>query len=146
MAKRIELDADSVAEIGLMFLDGDCLEEILLDKYGHTDYDFDNFNACKKWVMRIERLNPKLGLTAVLWQLRPDNNDFAVPVVAGKAMPLSGFRGTFTETELRAALNGTPAIRENGESYCHFYPVKNSDAEIVGALELIEGKRPHVDI
>jgi hypothetical protein len=61
-------------------------------------------------------------------------------------MPLSGYRGVYAEPELLAALNGTAAQRDNGESVSHFYPVRNSDAEIVGALELLEGNWPHVDI
>ena len=88
MASYLELDFDSVARIGLMFLDGDALEDILLDRYGHPDYDFDNFNSCKITLLKLERMNPSLGLTAILWQLRPDNEEMAVPVAAGAALPL----------------------------------------------------------
>ena len=38
-----ELDIDSVARIGLMYLDGDQFETVLLDRFDHTDYDFDRF-------------------------------------------------------------------------------------------------------
>lgn len=148
MATYLELDADSVARIGLMFLDGDSLEEILLDRYGHPDYDFDNFNRCKIALMKLERMNPTLGLTAVLWQLRPDNEELATPVAAGSALPLEGYRPCPASEALKQALAGEfgVAAARSGTCTSHYYPVRNSDGEIVGALELLEGLRPHIDI
>jgi hypothetical protein len=142
-----DLDIDSVARIGLLFLDGDSLEEVLLDRYGHPDYDFDKFNNCKRIIMKIERMNPTLGLTAILWQKRPDNDRIVVPVVTGNALPLTGFRSTESSPAMEAAFTGRIASakrQEGGTSY--YYPVKNSDAEIVGILELLSGDRPNVDI
>ena len=148
MASYLELDIDSVAKIGLMFLDGDALEEILLDRYGHPDYDFDKFNSCKITLLRLERMNPTLGLTAILWQLRPDNGEMAVPVAAGTALPLEGYRPCPVSPALRKALDGEfgAAAHRSESCWSHYYPVRNSDGEIVGALELLEGLRPHVDI
>ena len=148
MASYLDLDIDSVAKLGLMFLDGDALEEILLDRYGHPDYDFDKFNSCKITLLRLERMNPTLGLTAILWQLRPDNGEMAVPVAAGTALPLEGYRPCPVSPALRKALDGEfgAAARRSESCWSHYYPVRNSDGEIVGALELLEGLRPHVDI
>ena len=139
MAKRTDLDFDSIAAIGLMFLDGDCVEEILLDKYGHVDYDFDKFNHCKKVLMKIERINPELGIHAYLWQKRPDNAGLRVPIVAASTVPFEGSHnmspiGKETEAAFGGTF-GTIATKANG-TQAHYYPVKNSDAEIVGILEL----------
>ena len=110
MASYLDLDTDSVAKIGLMFLDGDCLEDILLDRYGHPDYDFDNFNTCKIVLLKLERMNPNLGLTAVLWQLRPDNEEIAVPVAAGTALPLEGYRPCPVSGAVRRAFSGESGV------------------------------------
>lgn len=148
MASYLDLDIDSVAKIGLMFLDGDCLEDILLDRYGHPDYDFDNFNACKIVLLKLERINPNLGLTAVLWQLRPDNAEIAVPVAAGTALPLEGYRPCPVSDAVRRAFGGESGVTAYRSDSCtsHYYPVRNSDGEIVGVLELLAGVRPRVDI
>ncbi|MDR1440489.1 MAG: hypothetical protein LBJ10_11010 [Clostridiales bacterium] len=143
----MDLDIDSVAHIGLLFLDGDSLEGALLDKYGHTDYDFDKFNACKKSIMKIERMNPSLKLTAALWQKRPDNASMAVPVVAGRALPSEGFAPSPVSPEMEAAFSGCSSWAERGTGGAsHYYPVKNSDAEIVGVLELLAGNLNDADI
>lgn len=148
MAGCCDLDIDSVARIGLLYLDGDALEEVLLDRYGHPDYDFDKFNTCKIALMKLERINPQLGLTAVLWQLRPDDDSLAVPVVAGNALPLEGYRPAPVSPALRAALDGEFGSRTVRTETCcsHYYPVRNSDGEICGALELLAGPRPKIDI
>lgn len=143
-----ELDIDSIARIGLLFLNGDSLEEILLDKYGHVDYDFDNFNDCKKTIMRIERINPQAALCAVLWQLRPDNAEMAVPVVASASLPLEGWQTCPVPQGVAGVLQGenTVVVERENKIVSHYYPVKNSDAEPVGVLELISGNRVKVDI
>ncbi len=148
MASCWDLDIDSVARIGLLFLDGDALEEVLLDRYGHPDYDFDRFNSCKIALMKLERINPRLGLTAVLWQLRPDDDSLVVPVVAGNALPLEGYRPSPVSPALRAALEGEFGSSAARSATCcsHYYPVRNSDGEICGALELLAGPRPKIDI
>lgn len=148
MASCTELDAGSVARIGLMFLDGDSLEEILLDKYGHPDYDFDRFNACKIALLKIERINPALQVYAILWQRRPDNPMLAVPVVAGSALPVEGYQPARISPALQAALQGEfGTLTQRGEGCCsRYYPVYNSDGEPVGALELLLGARRKNDI
>ena len=148
MATLLDLDVDSVARAGLIFLDGDSLEDILLDAYGHTDYNFDLFNNCKITIMKIERINPGLKLTAFLWQARPDNPRMAVPVVAGNALPLTGYGAVEISPALAAALDGTfgTTAQYPSGARSHYYPVRNSDGEIAGALELLAGNQTVVDI
>jgi len=139
MAKLKDLDIDSIAEIGLMFLNGDEFEEVLLDKYGHVDYDFDKFNHCKKVLMKLERVNRAAKIKAYLWQKRPDNLGMRVPLVAGSTIPSEGSHGNVPIEEATgrafAGEFGTMATKANGHK-AWYYPVKNSDAEIVGILEL----------
>ena len=147
MASYLELDAESVGKIALLFIEGDRLENVLLDKLGHTDYDFDNFNALKKALMKAERINPFLDLTAMLWQLRPDNPDVALPLVCGNALPIEGWQATCPNEALRAAFDhGIYGIKNRGKCCSHYFPVKNSDGQIVGVLELLQGKRQKGDI
>lgn len=148
MATYRELDADSIARIGLMFIDGDALENVLLDKVGHTDYNFDQFNLCKIPLMKVERINPDLDVTAVLWQYRVDNHDFALPVVCGKALPFEGWQGTPVLPEMRKAFGGEFGAVKTRSAVCnsHYYPVYNSDHEVTGVLELIVGTKVAVDI
>jgi hypothetical protein len=148
MANYMELDADSIAKIGLMFLDGDSLEDVLLDKVGHTDYNFDKFNICKITLMKIERINPSLDIAGVIWQRRVDNPDIAIPVIAGKSLPYEGWQRTYVTDEMRRGFEGefgTVKTRPAGAS-SHYYPIRNSDYEIVGVLELIAGSREQHDI
>jgi hypothetical protein len=147
MASCLELVAADVGCIALLFIDGDRLENVLLDKFGHTDYDFDNFNALKKTLMKVERINPSLDLTAVLWQLRPDNPDVALPVVCGNAFPMEGWQCSRPNAELRAAFDGgICTVKHRDGCGSHYFPVKNSDAQISGVLELLQGKRQKGDI
>ena len=147
MASYLELDAESVGRIALLFIEGDRLENVLLDKLGHTDYDFDNFNVLKKALMKVERINPSLDLTAMLWQLRPDNPDVAMSLVCGNAFPIEGWQATCPNEALRAAFDDSICSMKNrGECCSHYFTVKNSNAEIVGVLELLQGKRQKGDI
>lgn len=144
----MELDVDSIAKIGLMFMDGDSLEDVLLDKIGHTDYDFDKFNVCKIVLMKIERMNPSLKVTGIIWQHRADNCDIAIPVIAGKSLPYEGWQRTEVTDEMRRAFEGEFGVKKTRSSMAssHYYPVKNSDCGIVGVLELIVGNRDQLDI
>jgi hypothetical protein len=142
------LDIDNVARIGLMFIDGDKLEDVLLDKLGHTDYDFENFNILKKVLMKIEKINPDLDLTAVLWQNRPDNENLVVPVVAGNALPVEGWGRKNVNPSMKAVFEAgtSQVLKHDGEIASYYYAVKNSNAEIVGVLELLSGLRTPNDI
>lgn len=147
MASISELDTDGVAQVALLLLDGDRLENVLLDRYGHPDYDFENFNELKKALMKTERVNPSLDLTAMLWQLRPDNPDVALPVVCGGALPAEGWQSCrLNDAQRRAFTGGEIASRTLNGCSSRYYPVRNSNYEIVGVLELLQGDRIKGDI
>lgn len=141
MAAYLELDLDCVVRIGLMYLDGDQFEDVLLDKHGDTDYDFARFKNVKNDLTRLENINPALGVCAVLWQRHPRNPALAVPVVAGRSLPLEGWTRSPVSSELERAFSGEgPVVRQRKAGVVsHYYPVRNSDDEIVGALELLQG-------
>lgn len=141
MANYLELDLDSVVRIGLMYLDGDQFEDVQLDRYGDTDYDFDRFANVKNALTRLENINPSLALCATLWQFHPKNPRLAVPVVAGKSLPPEGWTRTLApEPMMLARDSGLPQTRDRGQGLVStYYPVKNSDGEIVGVLELLQG-------
>lgn len=132
---------DDVARIGLMYLEADKFEEVLLDKYGHTDYDFDKFNVVKRSLMKMERINPDLNLAAILWQLRPDNNEVAVPLVAVIALPLEGHGRTKINDEMKKVFESgeSQEKKRNDMVTSYYYAVRNTDGEIVGVLELAHG-------
>ena len=138
MAKLTDLDVNSIAEVGLMFLDGDVFETVLLDRYGHVDYDFDKFNHCKRVLMKIERINPDAKLHAYLWQKRAANAEIVEPLVVGSLIPAEGMHTSPLDAAKAKAFGGevgATAVKASGHT-AHYYPVKNSDAEIVGVLEL----------
>jgi hypothetical protein len=148
MSTRLQLDLDGVAEVGNIFLNGDFLEEVSIDPSNHqVDYDFAKFNELKKTVMKLERLNPALDLTCILWKTRADNADIAEPLICGKALPNEGWANAVVNAEMRSALNGTPAVhtRANG-SVSNYYPVYNSDHEIIGFMELLTRVKNRQDI
>jgi hypothetical protein len=142
------LDIDNVARIGLMYIDGDTLEDILVEKLGHTDYVFENFNIVKKSLMKLEKINPELRLISEIWQRRIDNEDAVFPAVAGRALPIEGSGRRKINRELKAVFEtGVKQVLDRGNGVTsYYYPVKNSDAEIVGALELISGVKVANDI
>ena len=147
MASNYELDVDSVARIGLMFLDGDALEKSVIDRVGQVDYEFDYFNQVKAALMKIEKINPKLRLTAVVWQLKPENLAYMSPMIAGNSLPAEGHSHAAVNRAARTAFGGGfGEILERGEARSHYYPIRNSDHEINGVLELIAGERAANDI
>jgi len=140
-----QLLADT-ARIGLMFLDADAFENVLIDKVGHVDYHFENFNTVKKAVMKIERMRPELELTVIVWQRRYDNPEVALPLVAGKSLPVEGYSHAHINDGMRAAFAGGTGSFERDKSISHYFPVRNSDADIVGVLELLENRVAGNDI
>jgi len=143
-----KFDFDGIAHIGIIFLDGDALEDILIDAYGPTDYNFLNFNKCKEVLIKMERLNSNYKFSAFLWQKRPDNPNIVVPVVAGRQLPLTGWLKIEMTQAMRRAYNGEWGVKDQRQGGCHsyYYPVKNSNAEIVGILEILSGGAEIVDI
>lgn len=147
MASYLDLDADGVARTGLLFLDGDELEKAVIDKFGQVDYDFVYFNRVKADVMRIEKINPSLQLTAVVWQRHLENENFMYPMVAGNSLPREGYSYAPVNAKARAAFNGSfGEVLDRGGVKSHYYPLYNSSHEITGVLELLAGERSANDI
>jgi hypothetical protein len=146
------LDIDNVARIGLMYIDGDKLEDVLVDKltldYDNVNYDHICFNDLKIAVLKLERINPDLSLTAILWQLRPDNRELVVPVLAGSALPEEGWEITEINSEMKKVFEtGMSQTRKRaGTCSSFYYPVRSSNADIVGVLELLHGRKHRKDI
>ena len=146
------LDIDTVAKIGLMYIDGDKFEEVLLDKLtiscDDINYHHEYFNDLKIALLKLEKISPRLGITAILWQLRPDNRNIVVPVIAGRALPLEGWNIVPLNTEMnKVFLTGRSGKKiRPGQDNSIYYPLKNSSAEIVGVLELLYGRQPGGDI
>ncbi len=141
-------DVDRLARIAQLFLSGDDFERVLIDQRLHTDYRFDEFNRLKSTLSKVERIEPDADVTAILWRLYPGNPYVAEPLVAGNALPNTGWRRVpSTPEQRRACLNGEDTVktwREGGVS--HYYPLRNSDWEIVGFLELLTDRGFHKDV
>lgn len=60
---RDSLDLRKISDIALLFLDGDSLENVMVDRLGHTDYHFDRFNALKRTLLQVEKIAPALGVS-----------------------------------------------------------------------------------
>ena len=153
MNEQVAADVAEVARIGLLFLDGDALEHILRDTVStdqdDIDYDYDSFNCLKITLMRIERIRPDLRLFAALWQFRPDNPGAAAAVVCGSKKccgvgpilwpPANApyWVAQPAAPELLKAFQSSNAVQRlwsGGASW--YFPVKDSDDEITGVLEL----------
>jgi len=142
------LDIDSIARIGLMYIDGDMFEEVLLDKAGPTDYNFDKFNCLKISLLKLEKISPKLDIAAILWRSYPTNKNSVTPLIVGSALPFEGTKRTNPNRELRLTFEtGVCQVKEWRED-CHsyYYPLNNSDEEIVGVLELLCGRGYKQDV
>lgn len=151
MANRI-LDIDNIARIGLMFLDGDKVGNVMLDRfsldYDDVTYDHEDFRDLKTAMTKMERINPDLDITTVLWQLRPDNNKLAVPLICGNAFPEEGWEITPVNPEIDSVfVTGQSSIKRRTDTCSsHYYPVRNSENSIVGAIELLVGRGFRRDI
>ena len=124
---------DGIARIGLLFLDGDDFEEVLIDQEAHTDYRFAPFNRLRSCLSKIEVLDPQLDVSAILWRFIPGNSYVAEPIIAGNALPQTGWRRIYAGPMLRQAyLTGGRAVQEYGAGCAsYYYGFRNSDQDIV---------------
>lgn len=141
-------DIDGLARIALLFLSGDDLEHVLVDRRLYTDYRFDEFNRLKAVLTKVERLEPNLDVSAILWRLFPGNPYLAEPLIAGNALPnTSWWRTASNEPMRKAGLDGENTVYEwKGRGVSHYYPVRNGDEDIVGVLELLAGRNERADV
>ncbi|HML46847.1 MAG TPA: hypothetical protein PKE04_08875 [Clostridia bacterium] len=143
-----EWSVDELARIGLLFLDGDAFETVLIDQEGHTDYRFAPFTDLKADLLRIEAIDPDLDVSAILWRAYPGNDRVAEPLIAGSGLPNSGWRRVFAPRPLREAFRtGTPQTHpQPPKGTSHYYPLRNSNDDIVGVLELLVGRGYRQDV
>ncbi len=138
------LDIDNVARIGLMYIDGDKFENVMTDKfsldYDDVNYIHDDFNELKIALLKLERINPDLDISTVLWQLRPDNSNLAVPVIAGGQGRRPAHLITPVNPEMKHVFTtGESAKRVTDEGFIsHYYALRDSENRIVGVLEIRE--------
>jgi len=147
MSTRLQLDITGVGEIGLIFLNGDLMETVLIDKTGQMDYNFDEFNELKRVVMKIERMNPELQLTCILWKPTYENDEVAEPLICGNQLPAEGWGYSPMNYAMKKAYKGEYSVfkREHGP-VSNYFPIYNSDHEIVGFMELLSRVKERVDI
>ena len=146
-------DICEIARIGLMFLDGDKLEEVLKDRYSteqdDINYNSDIFNLMKITLMKIEKIYPELGLGTVLWQLRPDNSDMVVPVVIGSELrhgaeivapfpPVAPWEIQQVNKWMKAVFadGNASKVKWDDGTTSYYFAVRNSEDDITGVLEL----------
>ena len=154
-----ELDIENIGRIGVMFIDGDLLRDVLVDPLtcdeDDTDYNIPAFNKLKSVLSKIERMNPDIYLTGTLWQWYPRNARMASPAVVGTSMPKAATEGrkmdpqtgwmiTDCSPPLAAAMkNETVTFYEYADGRkTYYFPVMTSAGDVVGALELSEGGKP----
>ncbi|MDG0810121.1 hypothetical protein [Cohnella rhizosphaerae] len=157
--KTNKYDLMEMARLGVLFLPGDLLEDIMPperkeypllvadsdSEFALTDeIDFveDNYNALKRILLLTERIDPSRSPYASLWIRRPENPALCEVMVAGSALPSEGVHIQKLWEEIERAFGGQPTRlnRERGQTL--YYPVRNSDEEIVGVLELTEDVPP----
>lgn len=151
MERLRQSDTDNVARIGLMFLDGDLLGNVLKDKfsldYDDVDYNYEQFTSLKIVLLKIEKINPDLSLIAVLWERRPDNDRLVVPIIVGSQMPGEGGGICEAGAEMLQSFDtGERTVKKRDGFASYYYPVRDSDSDIAGVLELIVGRPYRVDI
>ncbi len=143
----LELSIVEVARIARMYIDGDAVETLLLDKTGHVDYDFEQFTAVKATLTKAERINGELGLAAVIWARRAGEPGCAEPLVCASQLPVEGWLAVRINGPMQKAFQGAEnAVLERDTSTSHYFPIYNSDHEIAGVLELLSSKNDRNDI
>lgn len=141
-----ELDIDNIARIGLLFLDSDKFEEVLLDKtfgdYDEVNYNHEYFNILKIALLKIEKINPDVSVVTILWQKHKDNEALVIPVILSSQPCFGSWEEEWCvqimNDEMKAAFNLSKQqskTRNNGFK-SNYYPMKNSNDEIVGVLEI----------
>ncbi|PYI54812.1 hypothetical protein [Paenibacillus flagellatus] len=131
-----------IARIGALFLSGDWIEEALPPKYraypNGDELDFEEipYNAVKRTLLLTERIDPSSGAIAAVWVRRPDDPDKGEVLVAGKALPIEGPDIIVLGAEIRRAFSGLPTRRKRPVGESVYVPVRNSEDDIVGVLEV----------
>lgn len=146
------MDIRDIARIGLLFLSGDDVQRAMtMPDWRDSDYiDFDHqrFNSVKQVLLRIERIDPGQRLFCAVWTRRPDDAN-ACEVIALGSKRAWGPRPLvwppspepFWEImpmfdALSEALEGAASRAAYPGAESWFFPIRDSETEIAGALEL----------
>jgi hypothetical protein len=132
------LPIEEISRITLLYLNGDDFESVLLEKIGHTDYDFAKFNRLKKVLLAVPLIDPSQVVDAILWQSCCENRRVGSALVAGTSLPHEGCKRVYLNPQIMSVLNGgRPCQKDWGNDQVSYYaPLRNSNDEIVGVLEL----------
>lgn len=144
---NLKLSTKDIARIALLFLDGDAFENVIPERwrefknFDDLDYNEQEFNQLKVALMKTEQL--RRGIAAVLWRRRPDDaSKGEIVVAASTSSTWAPGRGIIPLPArlIRCFEKGdwvTIFHRKKG-TRSYYAPLRNSDDEIVGALELYE--------
>ncbi|QHT61358.1 hypothetical protein GXP70_16270 [Paenibacillus lycopersici] len=143
-----------VARIGALFLPGDSLEEVMPPERrayplrvqsgnefalgDEIDYDEHHFNALKRVLLLTERIEPSRKPSTALWIRRPESPARVEVMVAGRSLPHEGYQIQPAWPELIRAFEGLPTRWDRPFGTTVYYPIRNSDEDIVGVLEVSE--------
>jgi hypothetical protein len=153
--ERMSYSLMEIARLGALFLPGDMLEDVMpperreypLRVAGSTsrfavsdevDFVEDHFNALKRVLLLTERIDPDRNSYAALWILRPENPSLCEVMVAGGGLPAEGCDIQPVWPEILRAFSGLPTSWDRNAGQTVYYPIRNSDEEMIGVLELTE--------
>ncbi|MHA6484674.1 hypothetical protein ACX1C1_22525 [Paenibacillus sp. strain BS8-2] len=157
--ERMSYSLMEIARIGALFIPGDMLEYVMPEErreypliVGETYSEFavgdevdfveENFNGLKRMLLLTERIDPARKTYASLWIRRPENPSRGEVMVAGGALPAEGYVIQPLWPEILRAFEGHPTHWERNAGETVYYPIRNSDEEIVGVLELTANITP----
>jgi hypothetical protein len=135
-------DLMDIAYIGSLFLEGDDLEDVMVPHRrvytngDDIDFDEERFNRLKITLLRIERIAPIFNVLTALWVKRPDNDQLCEILVAGRGLPPEGANIIKVWEEIDRAFSGIPTRKLRLSNETIYYPIRNSDNELVGVLEV----------
>jgi hypothetical protein len=135
-------DLMEIARIGVLYIPGDLLEEVMpeqcrnyLDGDG-IDFVEAHYNTLKRMLLLTERIDLQRQVSTALWVKRPHRPELGEVMVAGKSLPIEGHGIVTLWPEINRAFTGTPSRIDRAAGETVYYPVRNSDEEIVGVLEV----------
>jgi hypothetical protein len=148
-----------IARIGALFVSGDVLERVMpperweypllvagaQGKFAvsdEVDFDEDNFNTLKRVLLLTERIDPTRKPYTALWIKRPEDPTHCEVMVAGGALPKEGCDIQPLWPEIMRAFSGSPTRWDRDGGVTVYYPIRNSDEDIVGVLEVSEKVPP----
>lgn len=157
--KRPSYSLMEIARIGALFVPGDMLEDVMpperreypllvdssLSRFAlgdEVDFVEEHFNALKRVLLLTERIDSSRQPYAALWIRRPEAPSLGEVMVAGGALPSEGSHIQELWPEILRAFSGLPTRWDRGAGQTVYYPIRNSDEEIVGVLELTDNVPP----